>query len=311
MRTRFVSLLVLGLLFPAALVSTVLPAFGQQLEAASPEFWQVVDKDARIEKVAGGFQLAEGPLWNPGGFLLFSDIPANQIVKYVPGSPTTVFRSPTGNSNGLTYDRAGRLVMCEGGTHRVTRLESDGKLTVLASSYEGKDLDSPNDLVIRSDGTIYFTDLPFGGVFKISPEGELTLLAKDFERPNGLAFSPDEKILYVDDMSRLHVRAFEVAEDGSVSNGRVLAEMKPGPEGAPDGMKVDSQGNLYVTGPGGLWVFDPTGKHLGTLRVPERLTNCGWGDKDYRTLYLTARTALYKIRLKIPGFITYPTAARH
>jgi gluconolactonase len=316
-RLRIVNLL-LGLLLVGALAPRPPAAFGQQLEAASPAFWKLIDKDARLEKVADGFQFTEGPVWNPAGFLLFSDIPANQIVKFVPGAAPTAFRTPSGNSNGLTYDRAGRLLACEHSNRRVTRQEADGSLTVLASSYDGKKLNSPNDIVVRSDGTIYFTDppygireeqkeLPFQGVYKISPEGKLTLLAQDFDRPNGIALSPDEKTLYVDDSARLHIRAFDVAPDGSISHGRILAELKSARQGVPDGMKVDRKGNLYVTGPGGVWVFDKRGKHLGTILMAELPANCGWGDADYRTLYLTARTGLYRIRLKIPGFITYPT----
>jgi len=316
-RLRTVTLL-LGLMLVSALAARPPAAFGQELEAAAPAFWKLIDKDARVEKVADGFQFTEGPVWNPAGFLLFSDIPANQIVKFVPGAAPTAFRTPSGNSNGLTYDRAGRLLACEHGNRRVTRQEADGSLTVLASSYDGKKLNSPNDIVVRSDGTIYFTDppygireeqkeLPFQGVYKISPEGKLTLLAQDFDRPNGIALSPDEKTLYVDDSARLHVRAFDVAPDGSISHGRILAELKSARQGVPDGMKVDRKGNLYVTGAGGVWVFDKRGKHLGTILMPELPANCGWGDADYRTLYLTARTGLYRIRLKIPGFITYPT----
>lgn len=316
-RLRIVNLL-LGLMLVGALAPRPPAAFGQQLEAASPAFWKLIDKDARLEKVADGFQFTEGPVWNSAGFLLFSDIPANQIVKFVPGAAPTAFRTPSGNSNGLTYDRAGRLLACEHSNRRVTRQEADGSLTVLASSYDGKKLNSPNDIVVRSDGTIYFTDppygireeqkeLPFQGVYKISPEGKLTLLAQDFDRPNGIALSPDEKTLYVDDSARLHVRAFAVAPDGSISHGRILAELKSARQGVPDGMKVDRKRNLYVTGPGGVWVFDKRGKHLGTILMAELPANCGWGDADYRTLYLTARTGLYRIRLKIPGFITYPT----
>jgi gluconolactonase len=321
MRIKYQSCL-LACTVAIALAQNPSPTWGQQLEPAAPDFWKVVEKGARVEKVAGGFQFTEGPVWSPAGFLLFSDIPANQIVKYVPGGLSSVFRTPSGNSNGLTYDRAGRLLMCEHSNRRVSRLESDGTVTVLAASYAGKSLNSPNDIVVRSDGTVYFTDppygvpegqkqeLPFQGVYKISPDGKLTLLVQDFDRPNGIALSPDEKTLYVDDSTRMHVRAFEVAADGSISNGRVLAELRAQRPGVPDGLKVDRQGNLYVTGAGGLWVLDKTGKHLGTIVMTELPANCGWGDEDLRTLYLTARTGLYKIRLKIPGFLTYPTPGK-
>jgi sugar lactone lactonase YvrE len=320
MRTRylnyFLTFVLVGSLADACLLH------GQQLEQVSPDFWKVVDKGAKVEKVAGGFQFTEGPVWNPAGFLLFSDIPANQIVKYVPGAAPGVFRTPSGNPNGLTYDRSGRLLMCEHSNRRVTRLEADGTLSVLAGSYDGKTLNSPNDIVVRSDGTIYFTDPPFGipegqkkelsfqGVYKISPGGKLTLLAQDFDRPNGIALSPDEKTLYIDDSTRLHVRAFDVASTGSISKGRILCELKASRPGVPDGLKVDREGNLYVTGPGGVWVFDKTGKHLGTIVMPELPANLAWGDDDFRTLYMTARTGLYRIRLKIPGFITYPTTGK-
>lgn len=316
-RLQIVNLLV-GLTLVGVLAECPPAALGQQLEAASPAFWRLIEKDARLEKVADGFQFTEGPVWSPAGFLLFSDIPANQIVKFVPGAAPMAFRTPSGNSNGLTYDRAGRLLACEHSNRRVTRQEADGSLTVLATSYDGKKLNSPNDIVVRSDGTIYFTDppygireeqkeLPFQGVYKISPDEKLTLLAQDFGRPNGIALSPDEKTLYVDDSARLHVRAFDVAPDGSISHGRILAELKSARQGVPDGMKVDRKGNLYVTGAGGVWIFNKRGKHLGTILMSELPANCGWGDADYRTLYLTARTGLYRIRLKIPGFITYPT----
>ena len=321
MRSRYCYFL-LAFILVASLGHDPFPALGQQLEQASPEFWKVVEREARVEKVADGFRFTEGPVWNPAGFLLFSDIPANQILKLVPGAPPAVFRTPSGNPNGLTYDRSGRLLICEHSNRRVTRLEPDGTLTVLAASYEGKILNSPNDIVVRSDGSIYFTDppygipegqkkeLPFHGVYKIAPDGKLTLLVEDFDRPNGIGLSPDEKTLYVDDTARLHVRAFDVAADGSISNGRVLAELKSPRPGAPDGLKVDRRGNLYVTGAGGVWVFDKAGKHLGTIVMSELPSNCAWGDKDFRTLYITARAGLYKIRLKIPGFITYPTTGK-
>lgn len=316
-RKHFAAFRLIGLVLTLAGGSSV---WAQQLEEASPDFWKVIDRDAKLEKVAGNFQFTEGPVWDPAGYLLFSDIPANQIIKYAPGAAPSVFRSPSGNSNGLTYDRKGRLVLCEHSNRRVTRLERDGSLTILADNFEGKHLNSPNDLVERSDGTILFTDppygipegqtkeLPFQGVFKISPDGKLALLVDDFDRPNGIALSPDEKTLYVADSNRHHVRAFDVAKDGKLSNGRVFGEMKSSRPGVPDGLKVDRQGNLFVTGAGGVWVFDKKGRHLGTIVMSELPANCGWGDADYRTLYLTARTGLYKIRLKIPGFMTYPTA---
>ncbi len=270
----------------------------------------------KAEKVAGDFKFTEGPVWNRAGFLLFSDIPANTIYKWTPGGKAEVFRQPSGNSNGLTYDRQGRFIACEHSNRRVSRTERDGKVTALAEAYQGKRLNSPNDVVVRRDGNIYFTDPPYGipkeqkqelefqGVFRLSPKGELTLIAKDFDRPNGIALSPDEKTLYVDDTTRRHVRAFTLARDGSASGGAVVADLKV-EKGGVDGMKVDAKGNMYVTGPGGVWVFDKAGKHLGTIAVPETPANCAFGDRDYKTLYITARTSLYRVRLPYAGHKTY------
>jgi gluconolactonase len=264
------------------------------------------------ERIATGFKFTEGPVWHPDGYLLFSDIPANRIIKWMPDGKPETFRHPSGNSNGLTYDRQGRLIACEHGNRRVSRTEPDGTITVLANQYQGKRLNSPNDAVVKSDGNIYFTDPPYGvdeeareldfqGVYRIAPDGTLTMLIDDFDRPNGLAFSPDEKTLYIDDSARRHVRAFNVLEDGTLANGRVLVDMAIAEPGVPDGMKVDTKGNLYVTGAGGTWVVSPTGKHLGTIVTPELPANCAFGDSDNKTLYITARTSVYRVRLKTEG----------
>jgi len=261
-----------------------------------------------------GFQFTEGPLWHPDGYLLFSDIPANKIFKWTPNGTVEIFREPSGNSNGLTFDRQGRLIACEHGNRRVSRTEKDGTVVTLADRYQGKRLNSPNDVVVKSDGSIYFTDPPYGvrpedreldfqGVYRWAPDGTLTLLVDDFEKPNGLAFSPDEKTLYIADTDRRHVRAFDVQPDGTLAHSRILAELKSDAPGGPDGMKVDVEGNLYVTGPGGTWVFDPTGKHLGTIVTPEGPANCAWGDADWKTLYITARTSIYRVRVKVAGMV--------
>ncbi|MEI6653807.1 MAG: SMP-30/gluconolactonase/LRE family protein [Verrucomicrobiota bacterium] len=267
-----------------------------------------LDFTAPIEKLGGDFKFTEGPLWVAAqNQLLFSDIPANRMVGFKAGSFAT-FRAPSNNSNGLTLDKQGRLLACEHGTRRVTRTEADGTLTVLAERYENKRLNSPNDVVVRSDGAIYFTDPPYGvkqeereldfqGVYRISPDGKsLTLLARDFIKPNGLAFTPDEKILYVNDTEGGHIRAFDVAADGTLSNSRVFAKT-PG----PDGMKVDSAGNVYCTSGPGVMVFDATGKHLGTFSMAEQPANCAFGDADWKSLYMTCRTGLYRVRLALPG----------
>ena len=219
-------------------------------------------------------------------------------------------------SNGITLDRQGRIVFCQHGDRQISRLEKNGHRTVLASRYEGKRLNSPNDLVFKSDGSLYFTDptaglrlqdkdpareLPFAGVYRVS-KGKVQLLSKDFTRPNGIAFSPDEKYLYVNDTTKKIIMRFEVQPDGGVANGQVITDMNSDTApGAPDGMKVDQKGNIYCTGPGGFWIMSPEGKHLATVKTKELPANLNWGDADGKTLYLTARTGLYRIRLNIAG----------
>ena len=293
----------------------------------------IVAADAKIEKIAGGFQFTEGPVWvrdGAGGYLLFSDPNANTIYRWTPDGQVSAFRTKSGytgldigeynqpGSNGLTLDRDGRLTIDEHGNRRVTRLEKNGVLTVLADRYQGKRLNSPNDLVYRSDGALYFTDppfglpkfyddprkaLPFSGVFLLK-DGRLRVVSTDLLGPNGLAFSPDEKYLYVDnwDLKKKVIMRYEVSPDGSLSNGIVFldATAEPG-EQAWDGLKVDQRGNVYAAGPGGVWIMSPTGQHLGTIKAPEQPANMAWGDDDGRTLYLAARTSVYRVRLKVPG----------
>ncbi len=290
----------------------------------------IVPREARIEKLADGFQFTEGPVWSREGALLFSDPNTNVIYRWTPGGRVAVFRERSGyeggdvgrlhqpGSNGLAFDAMGRLTICEHGNRRVTWLEPDGRLTVLADRYEGKRLNSPNDLVYRSDGALYFTDAPFGlprlhddparevpytGVYCLR-DGKLALVSNDLSGPNGLAFSPDERYLYVSnwDPKRKVVMRYDVGRDGSLRNGRVFFDMGGAPgEEALDGLKVDQRGDLYVSGPGGVWIISPAGKHLGTLRGPELPANMAWGDGDGRALYLTARTGLYRIRLNVAG----------
>jgi gluconolactonase len=286
---------------------------GDSVITLDPAFQRIAPAGATIEKLAGKFQFLEGPIWDPAGFLLFSDYEANEIKKWTPDGKVTTFRKPSGNSAGLTLDRQARLIACEIGNRRVSRTEKDGTVVTLADRYHGKRLNSPNDVVVRSDGSIYFTvesvdteiqvqELPFSGVFRLSSDGKLALLADDFETPNGLAFSPDEKTLYIDDSSRSHIRAFDVSADGTLANGRVFATLRSN----GDGMKLDVEGNLYCsTEPAGVVeVFDPSGKRLGMIKIkpPEPgVTNVGWGDADGKALYITALTSLYRIRLNIPG----------
>ena len=300
-----------------------------------PALDAVVPPGATIEKIAAGFLFTEGPLWVPrtattDGYLLFSDPNANAIYRWSPDGQVSVFRTKSGytgvdigeyaqpGSNGLALDREGRLTINEHGNRRVTRLEKTGALTVLADRYQGRRLNSPNDLVYRSDGALYFTDPPFGlpkfsddprrelpysGVFCLI-HGKLKLVGSDLAGPNGIAFSPDEKYLYVGnwDPSRKVVMRYEVRDDGMLANGRVFFDMTSAPgEDALDGIKVDRRGNLYVSGPGGLWILSPEGKHLGTIRGPEHPHNMAWGDDDGRTLYLAAQTGVYRIRLAVTG----------
>ena len=311
------------------------------IEKKDPALNAIIPADAKLEKVADGFAFTEGPIWidahnsaiapdNDEGFLLFSDLNNNMIYRlttdgevqlYKPKSGYTgedigEFRQP--GSNGLTTDREGRLTICQHGNRRVVRIEKNGTTTVLADRFEGRRLNSPNDLVYRSDGTLYFTDPPFGlpkfgddprreqphsGVYSVK-NGRVNLVTADFTGPNGLAFSPDEKFLYVGDWDdqRKVVNRYLVNPDGSLGQGELFHDMTATPgEDAIDGLKVDTAGNVYVSGPGGLWVLSPEGRHLGTLHGPEHPHNMAWGGADRRTLYLAAETGIYRIRLSIPG----------
>jgi gluconolactonase len=302
-----------------------------KIQRNDPALDAVIAPDAKIEKLAGGFLFTEGPVWvRDGGYLLFSDPNNNLIYRWSEEDGVSVYRTHSGytgmnigeygqpGSNGLTVDAQGRLTINEHGNRRVTRLEKNGQLTVLADHYQGKRLNSPNDLVYRSDGALYFTDPPFGlpkffedprkelpysGVFCLI-NGELKLASKDLTGPNGLAFSPDEKYLYVDnwDEKRKVIMRYDVHPDGALSDGQVFldATKEPG-EDAWDGMKVDVKGNLYLSGPGGLWIVSPEGKHLGTIVGPEHPHNLAWGGEDHKTLYLAAQTGLYRLSVNIPG----------
>lgn len=305
-----------------------------EITRADPALDKIISSSAKIERIATGFGFTEGPVWIDGingadGHLLFSDPNNNTIYRWATTGEVSVFRTHSGytganigeyhqlGSNGLTLDPQGRLTICEHGNRRVTRLEKNGVLTVLADNYQGKRLNSPNDLVYRSDGALYFTDPPFGlpqvfsdprkelsfsGVYCLK-DGELKLVSTDFTGPNGLAFSPDEKYLYVDnwDENKKVVMRYEVAGDGSVSHGKVFFDVTSiGGEQALDGLKVDREGNVYFSGPGGIWIVSPTGKHLGTIKGPEQPANFTFGDTDRMTLYMCARTSVYRVRLNNP-----------
>jgi gluconolactonase len=296
-----------------------------------PRIDDIIPPNPKLYKLAEGFKFTEGPVWvRNGGYLLFSDPNNNTIYKYVPDGQLSVFRQKSGydgadiaeygqpGSNGLTLDHEGRLTINQHGNRRVIRLNADGTETILADRYQGKRLNSPNDLVYRSDGTLYFTDPPFGlpkfhkdprkelpfeGVFSLY-RGKLQLISGDLTGPNGLAFSPDEKYFYVtnwDEKKKIIMR-YEVLPDGTLRNGKVFFDMTSAPgDDALDGMKVDQRGNLYVSGPGGLWIISPEGKYLGTIIGPMHPHNLAWGDEDGKTLYLTARSGLYRIKLNIAG----------
>ncbi|MCI0480358.1 MAG: SMP-30/gluconolactonase/LRE family protein [Candidatus Dadabacteria bacterium] len=297
-----------------------------------PAMDAVAGANPKIFKLAEGFKFTEGPVWvNDGEYLLFSDPNSNIIYKYSNGGELSVFRQPSGysgsdiaqykqpGSNGLALDKEGRLTIDEHGNHRVSRIEKDGTVTVLADGYEGKRLNSPNDLVYKSDGSVYFTDPPFGlpmyekdprkeipwsGVYRIFSGGEVVLLNKELKGPNGIAFSPNEKYLYVGnwDPGNKVVMRYEVMEDGTLSDGERFFDMTGAPgEDAIDGIKVDSRGNLYVSGPGGLWVISAGGKHIGTIIAPRHVHNMAWGGEDGKTLFLCAQSGLYMMRLGIQG----------
>ena len=278
--------------------------------------------------LASGQGRTEGPLWHPGGFLTFVDLEGSRLLRWDTDGSLSVAREDTGEGNGCTLDRQGRLLMCEAQRKRVTRQETDGSITSIADSFDGKPLNRPNDVICRSDGTIFFTDpdgrtppeerlIGFGGVFRISPDGQLHLGTDGCEYPNGLALSPDESVLYVA-ISRLDercfgeeergevcthrmIRAFDVAVDGSLSNNRVFCEMFSAEPGVPDGMKVDSQGRVFCTGSGGVWVIDPSGERVGIIRGPEVPRNVAFGGPDMCTLFTTPGDSLYSIRVKVPG----------
>jgi gluconolactonase len=290
------------------------------VEIRDPAFTEVVGgADLPLELVADGFEFTEGPIWHPyEKHLTFSDIPNNQMRRWTPDGTVTMFRNPSNKANGNTYDRQGRMLTCEHATSRVTRTAADGTVTVLASHYNGQELNSPNDIVVKSDGHIYFTDPTYGrmtyygvvrptqlnyqGVYRMDEDGgNLTLLAADFQQPNGLCFSLDEHRLFVNDTDRMHVRVFDVRSDGRLAGGSVWAELTGEGQGGPDGMKIDSAGNLYCCGPGGVHVFAPDAHCLGVIRVPEVVANFTWGEDDMQSLFLTASGSLYRARVRTAG----------
>jgi gluconolactonase len=320
---------------PAGPVAVAPHEVNVNVDRIDPAIDAIVPLNPKIFKLAEGFQFTEGPIWLKAGYLLFSDPNANMIYKYEPEGKLTIFKKYSGyagkdiaeygqpGSNGLTLDKEGRLTINQHGNRRVVRVEQDGRLTVLADNFEGKRLNSPNDLVYRADGVLFFTDppfglpkffddprkqLPFSGVFSLK-DGKLRLISNDLKGPNGIAFSPDEKYLYVGnwDPEKKIVMRYDIDADGNASNGKIFFDMTQAPgEDAIDGIKVDQRGNLYVCGPGGIWVISGDGKHLGTIKTPKNPHNLAWGGADGKTLYITAQDTLYRVPLKVAG--VRPTA---
>jgi gluconolactonase len=289
-----------------------------ELTAASPKFWDLFEHNAKLATVGSGFGFTEGPVWDPTGFLFVSDEETNKIFRlYTADGRKEEFVS-LGDPDGNTYDLQHHLIDCASVLRAIIQLDDKGRYTVLADRYEGKKFNSPNDVLVGPDGTIYFTDptldlpkgekqeIPFQGVYRLGPAGQVQLLTKELSQPNGLAFSPDGKKFYVDDSEQINIRVYDFGTDGSLKNGRIFGEEPGGKgDGVPDGIKVDKQGNLYVTGPGGIWIWDSEGHHLGTINLPEQPANLAWGDADYSSLYITATTSVYRVKTKARGYVPY------
>lgn len=330
MSTNYLRFSLAGVLLLAACSHKEFPSTGS-IVRLDPALDALVPPDTKIEKLAGGFKFVEGPVWFSNGNVWFSDVVGNVVRQWSPDGVVTEILRPGGaddpsyapagsylGPNGMVHGKDGVVLLCQHGNRRIVQIDKNRQVSVLVDRWDGKRLNSPNDLVFKSDGALYITDPPYGlvkqdddptkeikfnGVFRYA-DGKLTPVIQDMTRPNGIAFSPDEKYLYIsnsDDKHKVWMR-YDVQADGSVANGKVFfdatAEKDPG---EPDGMKVDSQGNLYCAGPAGIWIFSPEGKHLGTIKPGETPANCNWGGADRRTLYITAETGLYRVRLAVEG----------
>lgn len=288
-----------------------------KLQSESPEFSKLISNDAKLEVLSTGFGFTEGPVWDPRGFLYVSDEEVNKIFKVYPDGHKDELIA-LGDPDGNTYDAEHQLIDCASVLRAIIRIKPDGTYAILAERYEGKRFNSPNDVVMGPDGAFYFTDptsdlpkgqkqeLDFQGVFRLDAKGQVTLLTKELSQPNGLAFSPDGKQLYVDDSEKRTIWVYDFQPNGTLRNGRIFGEEPGGKgDGVPDGMRLDSLGNIYVTGPQGIWIWNSAGKHLGTIVLPEQPANLAWGDSDLETLYITATTSIYKIKANVPGFVPY------
>jgi gluconolactonase len=286
-----------------------------KLDPLSPKFLELIGRDAKLETVATDFGFTEGPMWDPAGFLYVSDETINKIFRVYPnGKKEEVIA--LGDPDGNTFDRRHRFIDCASVLRAIIEVTPDGKYKVLADRYEGKRFNSPNDVIVGPDGALYFTDptldlvagekqeIPFQGVYRLDESGNVRLLTRDLAQPNGLAFSPDGKKFYVDDSEQRNIRVYDVTANGTLVNGRIFGDEPGGKnDGVPDGIKVDDKGNLFVTGPKGIWVWDANGNHLGTIVMPEQPANLTWGDPQYRTLYITATTSVYRLETKTRGFV--------
>jgi gluconolactonase len=308
-------------------VSCSVPARAQTarefaLRAESEEFSKLVDPAAKLEKVAGGFTFTEGPVWDPRGFLYASDEKGNRLFRIFPDGRRELVLE-VGDPDGNTLDRKHRLITCSSVLRGVIEVRPDGSYRMLADRYEGKRFNTPNDIVLGPDGALYFTDptldltkdqkqeIPYQGVYRLGEDGSVRLLTSDLAQPNGLAFSPDGRRLYIDDSQRREIRVFDVGANGELSNGRLFGtEEGPPHSGVPDGMRVDREGHVFVTGPLGIWVWSVSGQHLGTIVMPEQPANLAWGDADFRTLYITAQTSVYRLKTKTRGFVPYEKSDR-
>jgi gluconolactonase len=315
--TRWLGLLAGGIFWILGSASAQSRSRAFELQALAPQFWNLVDRNAKLDVVATGFGFTEGPMWDPAGFLYVSDETINKIFRVFPdGKKEAVI--DLGDPDGNTFDRQHRLIDCASVLRAVIAVTPDGKYKILADRYDGKKFNSPNDVIVGPDGALYFTDptldlvagekqdIPFQGVYRLDDKGNVRLLTKDLTQPNGLAFSPDGKLFYVDDSEKRNIRVYDVAADGLLTNGRIFGEEPGGKgDGVPDGIKVDKNGNLFVTGPKGIWVWSAKGGHLGTIVLPEQPANLAWGDKDYRTLYITATTSVYRLKMQTEGYVPY------
>jgi gluconolactonase len=289
------------------------PARQFELKAETPAFWELFDRNSRLEKIATGFGFTEGPVWDPHGFLYISDEEKNRLSRVYPnGRVETVLE--LGDPDGSTLDRQGRLITTASVLRAISQIDGDGRYKVLADQFDGKRFNSPNDIVVGPDGALYFTDptldlpkgdtqeIPYQGVYRLGSDGSVRLLSKDLPTPNGLAFSPDGKRLYIADTRLREIHVYDVGADMELHNGRLFGK-EEGRGGVPDGIRVDVKGNVYCTGPAGVWVWDPDGNHVGTVMLPESTANFNWGGRDYSTIYFASRTSIYSLTTKTRGFV--------